>query len=428
MVGKSQLSFVLLAAMFISLLISPYTALAAESVIYSTGFEDDNGGYTTEGSANWVWGTAVNPIGPTNANSGLKCWGTNPLITTGLLEGILDSPPIAIPPLAGNQGAIVSFHAFVDMYTEGIRTEGNFYVSADGKQTWQRLGRFFDTMGGWIENYVWQSGGWQRYQFSLSDYAGKTVNLRFLAKTVYSKPGFYIDDVAVTVIDHPAPTKLLTLEASEDASAVASCPWVYTWNGSEFVQDNDIYSVARQPRGEMRDYYLLQKPLLALNSQYNIEIREVESEDSWTDFLGLLAVDHHNNVAVAPDGKGNIHAYHPAGLIKPVRAVSQADSDALSSVSERDRSGSPLYSNDYVDLDFGNVDVSDGARMLLRIKGFLDGEGEPRPFIGPPAIIVQVRNFSGTWNEVGRLSPRFEWSEGLFDLTPYLPDLDGSMR
>ena len=415
MLGTIHLRVLFPAALLMIVLMSPVSALAAETTLYAEGFETGDGGYTTDGGPLWKWGPPANPAGPAAAAGGQKCWGTAPAATpAGTVEGNLYSAPINIPALTAGQVARVRFSAYLDVNYEQYG-EGDIYISTDGKSTWQLLDRFYEKM----------TGGWQRYAHNVSDYAGKTVNFRFRAYMQTTDPGFYLDDVALTVEDVSGPPTVLTVEASEDTDPKASCPWVFTWDGSEFVRDNDIYSVARYPGGEMRDYYLLQKPLVAQNSAYKLEIREVESEDSWTDYLGLVAVDHRRNVAVAPDGNGNIYAYHPAQLVSPVTALSNAGGNVLAQVRDRDGSGFKAYSGDYLDLDFGNVDLAGGARVVLRVRGFNLGTGEEKPFIGPPAIVVQVRDGNDVWQEVGRLNPRFDWSEGAFDLSGRLPDLRG---
>jgi len=215
---------------------------------------------------------------------------------------------------------------------------------------------------------------------------------------------------------------ILTLEAWEEDSS--SCPWVYTWDGSEFVRDNDIYSVARYEEGEYTDYYVLQKPLVADDGSYLLEVREVTGERSWTDYVSLLAVDHGAGVSVGTDEKGDIFSYTQAELIAPSSAMSDSGGDVAAQLSTLDSSGFGVYSEEYVEVDFGNVDVSQGARVVLRVKGFMDGSGDDKPFIGPPAILVQA--FNGTdWQEIGRLKPREEWSTGVFDLSANLPDPNG---
>lgn len=218
----------------------------------------------------------------------------------------------------------------------------------------------------------------------------------------------------------------LSLEAWETQSG-SSCPWVYTWNGSKYVEDNDIYSVARTQSGEYTDYYVLQKPLVANNGTYDLEVREMTSETSWTDYVGLFAVDHAADVAIGTNEKGDVFAYRPASLIAPIAAIANSSTNVTGLLSVMDGNGFGAYSDDFVEVDFGNVDVSQGARLIITVKGFLEGTGTDKPFVGPPAIVVQTLTGSG-WLEVGRLRPRNGWSSGVFDLTPYLPDVNGSRK
>ena len=133
------------------------------------------------------------------------------------------------------------------------------------------------------------------------------------------------------------------------------CPYVYPWNGSNFVCDNDIYSVARGSAGKYRDYYLLQQPLVSTDARYALEVRENDSEESWTDVVGLQAIDHEANTAVAPDSRGNVFAYRTASLLSPVSAQSSCGSNVLSLVNTEDSNGYAAASQDYVDLDFGDA-------------------------------------------------------------------------
>ncbi len=219
---------------------------------------------------------------------------------------------------------------------------------------------------------------------------------------------------------------ILSLEAWETVGA-DSCPWVYTWNGSEYVMDNDIYSVARYKAGEYTDAYVLQKPLVADNGSYNLMIQEITTERSWTDYVGLYTVDHNADVAIGTNEAGNIFSFRPASLIKPASATANSGSNVTDLVSTTDNRGFGLYSQDFIEIDFGSVDVSQGSRVVLRARGFLQGTGADKPFIGAPAVVVQVFNGSG-WQEIGRLKPRMDWSTGVFDLSAYLPDANGSRK
>jgi hypothetical protein len=304
---------------------------------------------------------------------------------------------------------------------------GEFFVSQDGT-SWQSLAEFFQDMdktGGGTQ-------GWQKFEFALDpSYAGGDVYLRFRAAVPYTTTtffcggatdlsGVYIDDVAITIFDAPANRKFFTLEAQEADYAFASCPWVAPWNGSEFVADNDIYSVARQAQNEYTDSYLLQQPLVASGAVYPIEVQELEQEDSYTDYVALLQVDHATDVAVAPDEKGALSAYRPADLVSPTTAVSGEGEDVLTLINVEDDEGFAAYSDDTVELVFPALDVSEGATLVLRVQGFVLGEGEEKPYSGPPAIVVETLDAEGDWQESGRLLPRFDYSVAAFDLTEEL--------
>ncbi len=390
----------------------PFRVFSQETVVYSEGFEANNGGYykiieppdpefpALTGDGLWEWGV------PSwiSANSGSKCWGTNfagymPQGTSSIM-----SPPISLAALnPATQSARVTFWAQTDISMSGAR--GSFLVSTDGSN-FTRLANFFIEM----------AGGWNRYEFDISNYIGGNIYLKFFIVDEGNDHGFYVDDISIFALTKTAHTRTLTLEANE--SSEGSCPWIYTWDGSKYNANNDIYSTARYAGGEYRDYLALAKPLVAENGKYKLQINEAASDESFTDYLQLKTVDHAANVKVAPDNFGNIFAYRPANLFPPVTAVSNLGINVLNAVSSDDGQGFNAYSQDYVDVDFGNVDISSGGRLVLKMQGFRKGTGTPKPFVGPPAVVVQSL-IGGVWTEVGRMFPRFEWDVCAFDVSSF---------
>lgn len=402
-------------------------ATAQETVVYSQGFESDDGGYVVDlgTTAGWQWGTPSG-VGPGAAHSGIKCWGTNLAGTLNRTsEGSIISPAITLPTIAGNQLIRVRFWAYVAV--DGMYDRCQFFVSKD-KVNWESLIQLYHNM----EVSPSLPSSWKKYEFTLApSYAGGPIYLRFRAAVPYESTtfycggggdlsGFYVDDVAITVFDTTGARKVFNLEAWEDQSTWASCPWVAPWNGSAFDVDNDIYSVARQPVGEYTDAYLLQKPLVIRNGVYPIEVQELESEDSFTDLVALAQVDHAPDVAVAPDNVGTLHGYRPAALLAPTSAVTGQGENVLGLVANEDGIGYPAYDSDTVALNFGTRDVSQGAVLVLRATGFVLGSGAERPYTGPPAIVVETRDAANIWQERGRFLPRYESAVAAFDLSPYL--------
>lgn len=405
---------------------------AQEVIIYSQGFEADDGGcgiLEVGNSAGWAWGTpSPVTVGPGSAHSGTKCWGTvldGPIPRT--CDGSIVSPPISLPTISSNEILRVRFWAFVDL--DGMRDRGEFFVSTN-RTTWQSLIQFYNAM----EHQAGATPTWKRYEFLLDPaYSGMPLYLRFRAVVFSSGASFgcggaagaglsgvYVDDIAVSKNVKSGTAKLFTMEAWEDPSSSASCPWVAPWDGSAFVADNDIYSVARGPGGEFTDAYRLQKPLAPLNGSYWLEVQERDSETSFTDNATLVAMDHAADVAVAPDGAGNLNGYRPASLLSPVTAVSGQAQNILSLINSDNDVGYAAYHGDTVSLDFGIVNLSQAAVLVLKVKGFIIGTGPEIPFTSPPAVVVETRGGDGNWTERGRLLPRFENSHNAFDLKPFL--------
>jgi hypothetical protein len=409
---------------------------AAETIVYSEGFEANNGGYTviTSGSsAGWQWGTPAASPGPGSAHAGLKCWGTNfgNIMPRPADESIV-SPPIKLPQASANQVIRVRFWAFVSL--DGMYDRGQFFVSRDNVN-WDSLAQFYNNM----ETNCGIAPTWHKYEFTIDNsYAAdpnpdnNIIYLRMRAAVQNSTPNFfcppytaddlsgvYFDDLAITYYDIPITNNVFSLAAWEDPSAWASCPWVAPWNGSRFQVDNDIYSVARMSENEYRDTYRLSVPLLARNGVYPVEIQERESEDSYTDYVALLELDHPLGVAIAPDEKGGLHAYKPSALLPPVSAITNG-TNVTSLLTTADGKGVAGYNGTMVLLDFGKAAITNGATLVLKVKGFVIGTGIPQAYSGTPAVIVETMDTSGTWRERGRLLPRFESSTQAFDLKPFI--------
>ncbi|HEX3019971.1 MAG TPA: Ig-like domain-containing protein [Chitinispirillaceae bacterium] len=392
--------------------------LQAQVILYSEGFETTDGGFVRSGTPDsWQWGTPSPSftLGPATANSGLRCWGTN-------LDGdipmnsntSITSPSMTLPTVTSNQVMRVRFFGWLAI--DYMNDRGEFLISRDSV-TWSTLGGFFCTM----------QGGWNEYYFDITSYAGSKVWLRFRcytdgSNTFYpptipvNNAGFYIDDIAITLTDAPSEKTILTFEGYENTFASgASCPWIYTWNGSSYVKDNDIYSTARGKNKEYKDYYLLQKPLVASGNFYKLQIAETDDEESYTDLAQLIVVDHDPTVKIAHDENGNIFSY---GIpTKPLTAIDQNNKDVLAMIAFEDSNGFPAHHNEYIDLDFNFSDSVSAAIFVLRAKGFLiDSAGEGAGTLAKPRILVQTQVEDGDWVTRNVFYPRVESAVCAYDL------------
>ena len=137
------------------------------------------------------------------------------------------------------------------------------------------------------------------------------------------------------------------------------CPFVYSWNGEDFMEDNNILPQSQYEGNEDRDvtdYYQLFKQPILNDGKYRLAIGEFEEEHSRVDQVRLLAIDHRPETAVTVDDSGRVIQF-----AKPLALIdAQLDSqDVLKKVSE---------------LDGVKVEVTRDGSMSL---WFTESGGEP---------------------------------------------------
>jgi PKD repeat protein len=196
------------------------------------------------------------------------------------------------------------------------------------------------------------------------------------------------------------------------------CPFVYTWGGATYELDNDIYSVARDASGEYTDYLLLRNAVVPRDGVYSFEVREMPTEQSRTDALALIVVDHPASVSVGVDSSGNVHSYsNPA---PPDAAVDGQGSDVRSQVLSRDYSVLALAHNQTATFDFSSVDVTIGAKLVLDVDGF---EGEPSGAVTEQVPAIEIQTLAGgAWVTRHQFFPKEFRTTGVFDLAGYLTE------
>jgi hypothetical protein len=205
------------------------------------------------------------------------------------------------------------------------------------------------------------------------------------------------------------------------------CPYVYTWNGTRYVLDNNILPAAEMSNGaDVQDYYKLEQPLVPTYqgrtySQYSLQIREFEHEHDHIDQVKLLAVDHGSSVDVAVSPYGEILTYG-----NPAPAVSAVDDngvDVLPQLSSVDENYYQGYNGSHVTLTFAPTDVSSGVKLVIR--------EDSSPIGGPPyakcPVYVQVLNATQDWNTVATFYTRTYWATDIINMEGYLPDPQGNL-
>jgi hypothetical protein len=189
-----------------------------------------------------------------------------------------------------------------------------------------------------------------------------------------------------------------------NSSVGGGCPFVYVWNGTDYILDNNLLPFSESKPGDVDDYYLLTQPLVEKDGKYSLLLKEFEHEHDYFDKVELLAVDHDSSFKIAVDPKGKILTYK-----EPVPAKSAIDNngnDLTSILSSIDGEYHTGEKGEYIILDFGKVE-SKNAKFLLR---------DPSPFLVKTSIHVQVL-VGNEWKEIVSIIPRSEWAMDAVDLS-----------
>lgn len=192
---------------------SPMIVPNLEQTVYNADFEGSDGGFTHTGTNDeWEWGTpATNVAGAakiTDCNSGTLCWKTD-LDNTYDAASVQDlfSPDIN---LTGQIGRSLKL-SWAQKYQMESASFDHYYVEVSevgGGMT----RRVFEHKSGTMTSFVGSpnitlqaSSGWSVLEADISDFAGKTIRVKFHLDTDSSGnyAGVAIDDVKVVSIKSP---------------------------------------------------------------------------------------------------------------------------------------------------------------------------------------------------------------------------------
>jgi hypothetical protein len=167
------------------------------------------------------------------------------------------------------------------------------------------------------------------------------------------------------------------------------------------------------------DYYSLQQPVMRDEGKYSLLISDTDKH-SFLDQVQLLSVDHKADVNVAVSPYSEVLTYRSP--TSPLKAISQNGEDLTSILSAADGQYHEGSENDYVTLDFGDLNTSNGAKLVLRTDPWCE--------LNPckESIHVQISNSTGYWCDVAKFIPRIYWATDIIDLSSYLPDANGDLK
>jgi serine protease AprX len=206
-----------------------------------------------------------------------------------------------------------------------------------------------------------------------------------------------------------------TLTVTISSGGGGGCPYVSTWDGTEYVLDNNLLIASEHTNGDVVDYYRLEQPLVPNNDgTYSLQLSEFESEHDYLDQAQLLAVDHQSGVKVAVSRQGEILTYKEP--YAPKFAIDENGRNVKHLISFMDENYYEGYNGSHITLNFGNLDTRRGAKLVVR--------ADPRPGEPPTkeSIHIQIRDENGDWEDVASFIPRVYWSIDIVNLSEFLEE------
>ncbi|MFC1594634.1 competence type IV pilus major pilin ComGC [Candidatus Omnitrophota bacterium] len=191
-----------------------------------------------------------------------------------------------------------------------------------------------------------------------------------------------------------------------------SCPFLWVWDGAQFVKDNDLFPAGSTTAvGEYTDYYLCSKEAVPVDGKYVFRIQEERDEISYIDLIGAIAVDHPLDVEVAPDVDGIIWSYSQPQL--PTTIVDGDGDDQRAKFSARDDdSYYEGVEGDEIIFDFGPLD--DAARLHAKLIIASDGAGPGC------SLRIHLLGKDNEWFDTGYvIHPHAYWDTWVLDVSRF---------
>ncbi len=235
----------------------------------------------------------------------------------------------------------------------------------------------------------------------------------------------WINGVPQNVIQ-PAADSLIC----EEQILLGSCPYLYTWNGREFVFATDLLWAAplglQRAEGQLMparewEFLKIDTPMVPRDGRYAIQVTEELWEAAYFDTFRLVVVDHPNDVEIFSNekvGPPDIAAFGIHTVRTPIRPVTATDgegSDLRADVMAADgrfarsyarklRQG--LVADNCLVLDFGAIPAAGKAKLVLTGWTYPTTVSENvalshDPFLAlpqPPSL--SVPDGAGGWREV----------------------------
>ncbi|MFZ5979800.1 MAG: T9SS type A sorting domain-containing protein [Candidatus Zixiibacteriota bacterium] len=190
-----------------------------------------------------------------------------------------------------------------------------------------------------------------------------------------------------------------------------SCPVLYAYNGQEYVRDNPLLTACQASNyvAAVTDYYQVTAPVDDADGRVSFQIRELEDEITYIEYIDLITVDHAANTKLACAVDGRIYTYND--VLEPLSAVDNLGNDRLAELRTVDENYFAADQSGYLIVTFPNIQGKETGYSLSAysecnepipiepgpwLKGGIADQDEN---IVPVQLKVEVLDASGNWVE-----------------------------
>jgi len=197
-------------------------------------------------------------------------------------------------------------------------------------------------------------------------------------------------------------------EKTESLPPGGGCPYVLSWDGSEYVIENNIL-----PQSEdyfwpviVEDYYVLQHAISS--SSIKVKIVEFEREKSFIYSVSMYSIVHPKEYYVTVDSRGKVLFWTPFAIKTPSLALNDKGEKITGYLKWVDELAYEGRKGESIIVTFRNITNRDNLKLIIRadLKTIF-------------SLKMYVLSITGKWIYITTIHPRELWAFHGVDLAPY---------
>ena len=271
-------------------------------------------------------------------------WGTVRVAAGQYYEDVDINKPVTILGAGWDDSEIYSFLNYAFYIDSDYVNISGFYISGASGVAWAGIHIYESNNCNIYNNYI--EDNWDGIRMEYSSY-----------NTIRNNRIWYNDSDGIWMYN--SPNNLIEDNDIAYNYGSWSCPFMYSWDGNEYVLDSQLLNNAPKQEAEKADYANLES-LTPDNGEYLLKLTAELEETVYINELKLITIDHLIGTQIIPDKHGNLHT-----IQSPYTPISAQELDGTPSLSKVDAEDEIYWTSNMENKDFSqSKDLRDG--IILR--------------------------------------------------------------